>query len=58
MIRQPSKSPKLRMKAAENRRMISIVMWLTRNVYKPQDDHDRLVFDCLSALFNFYSELK
>ena len=58
MKAQGPKSPKLKCKAAEARRMLAVVHFILSNWLKPANDYSRLRLDCLTWLHRFYRELE
>lgn len=57
MIKQDGKSPKLRAKAAEGRYMVPVVKKMLEMFFPSSADHDKLRYECLSALNNVYLQL-
>ena len=49
--------PKLRLKAAETRHFIPVLMFMLNHFFKNDSDHSRLRLQCVAALSNCYREL-
>jgi hypothetical protein len=58
MIRRTGENPRLRTKAAETRRMLYCVHWILVNILPPRDDFETLVFQCVAAIYEFYTVLE
>ena len=51
------KNPKMKLKAAEMRRLMKCVHYLIPNFFPVRNGHEQLVFDCLDRVHSVYAEL-
>ena len=58
MVKEPSKSPKLKVKAAESRHLLPIVRHILERYFPQDTEHKRLRYDCIVALDDMYKEMR
>ena len=49
--------PRLKVKAAESRHLLSCVNWLLQNLWAPKSEYEELVMQCVKALSGFYDQI-
>ena len=57
MFKQSGKTPKMRTKAAETRRMVAVIDWIVLVMFKPTNPHEELRQRCVHQMALFYEEL-